>query len=73
MQPAQGLLLLDAETTPAEVARIEASFSDEVSVTFTDETTGVITPVFVNPEEAESYQFVLVPITETESATTTTP
>jgi hypothetical protein len=66
----QGILLLDADTTVAERERIEASFSDEVEVAFTNETSGVITPVFVNPEEAESYQFVLVPITE---ATTTTP
>lgn len=73
-QADQGIVLLNADTTQAERERIEASFSDEVTVTFTDEDAGVITPVFVNPEEAESYQFVLVPINEQSApATTTSP
>jgi hypothetical protein len=56
-----GLVLLDKDTTPAEVEAVREQFSDPVSVQFEDDTTGIITPIFKEKSD-EQYRFLLVPV-----------
>ena len=63
-QPAFGIGVLPGDATEAEMQAVKDSFSDEVSVEFADNRTGVITPVFKHATGTESYRFLLVPIVE---------
>ena len=61
--PAKGVVVFDEKKSEKELERIKASFSDEVEINFSDENTGVITPVFIN-NEGDEYQFLMVPIND---------
>lgn len=58
----EGIVIFgDDSVSSAEVDRIRDSFSDPVTVSFDDEDTGVITPIFKERSD-DSYRFLLAPI-----------
>ncbi len=47
------------------LAKIKSSFSDEVKVIPTDESSGIIVPIF-REKEGEEYLYLMVPVTKEE-------
>ncbi len=56
-----GVLVFDEDMTAAEIAKVRASFSDEVDVVYETDDSGIITPVFQDGR-GDGYQFLMVPV-----------
>lgn len=57
----RGMIVWSDETDERDLEQVRRSFSDEVEVEFTNDDSGVITPVFKDRTGAE-YQFLMVPV-----------
>lgn len=58
-----GLVLLDGNADQVAIEAVRAQFSDPVEVSFDQEDTGIITPIF-KERTGPSYRFVIVPVNE---------
>lgn len=57
----RGVVILEPTATEEQVQEVKQMFSDEVEVNFSDENSGVITPVFKESTD-DSYRFIMVPV-----------